>query len=390
MLALRRLQSHSFKLTRAQSTVEATASAASNALAGDALPATSIPAKKRRARSLRTSRSKISLENPRQWKRPLAVGVLPVFDEALKYIKADSVKLKEEMKELQTSLEAAKQTSEPDVQALKQMEEKLEILEINSEINFPEVQWKCANGMADLSKPVDRHIIERRWRKEGPLDLLMERLHQMHIVPDVLAGLHPSLDLRITFPDHHVKTDARKKYRHVEPGVYLLPEQTVNPPRLYTDVFHTDERLYTLIMVDPDVPDVANSTYGTFLHWLQPNISLSATTPVPISDINTHTQYIPPHPQKGTPYHRYTLLLLRQKTTLDIPPFTAEERLGFSMRDFIENYDLDITAGGAHMWREVWSAGVSDIFRDVLKLDEPQFGKPPKVDRYAGKNRYML
>ena len=28
---------------------------------------------------------------------------------------------------------------------------------------------------ADMSRPVDRHIIEQRWRKEGPLDLLVRR-----------------------------------------------------------------------------------------------------------------------------------------------------------------------------------------------------------------------
>lgn len=30
--------------------------------------------------------------------------------------------------------------------------------------------------LADMSKAVDRHIIEQRWRKEGALDLLVRRL----------------------------------------------------------------------------------------------------------------------------------------------------------------------------------------------------------------------
>ena len=32
---------------------------------------------------------------------------------------------------------------------------------------------------------------------------------------------------------------------------FLSRYKTVDPPRLHKDVFHTDERLYTLIMVDP-------------------------------------------------------------------------------------------------------------------------------------------
>ena len=139
---------------------------------------------------------------------------------------------------------------------------------------------------ADMSCPVDKHIIEQRWRKEGPLDLLvrrsivssnqcklivrqMERIHQMHVVPDIVPELCPSFDLRISFPDHQTKTSSKGlKHSFVEPGSYLLPEQvsfitlssthhvlntekTTYSPRLHKDVFHTDERLYALIMVDP-------------------------------------------------------------------------------------------------------------------------------------------
>ena len=97
----------------------------------------------------------------------------------------------------------------------------------------------------------------------------MERIHQMHVVPDVVPDLHPSLDLRVSFPEHQTKVvSTAPKYKFVEPGVYLLPEQvrflaasrcttllnrnkTIDPPRIHKDVFHTDERLYTLVMVDP-------------------------------------------------------------------------------------------------------------------------------------------
>jgi len=241
-----------------------------------------------------------------------------------------------------------------------------------------------------MTKPVYRHLAEQRWRDEGGLDLLMERIHQMKVVPDVLPLLHPSLDLRVTFPKSpphslSAREQTKRIHQEVEPGVFLLPEQTRNPPRLYANVFHTDTRLYTLLMVDPDVPDEANRSYQTYVHWLQPNIPLSVLMPnrIPLS---SHTTYVPPHPQRGTPYHRYVLLLLPQPsatTQLSIPVLSDAARVGFNVRDFIDKYQLDASAGGAHMWREIWDAEVSKIYNDVLKREEPRFGRQPKADPYA-------
>ncbi|KAG8220250.1 phosphatidylethanolamine-binding protein [Butyriboletus roseoflavus] len=387
MFAMRRLKTQSVRLVSTTTTLQAASSTVS--IPEDA------SLKKRRTRPFKTRRPNISLEQPRDWKRPLAHGVLPAFDEALKFIKADSEALKVEMQNVQVSLRAAEHAPEQDSVAIRQMEAKLSYLEIQSKINFPEVQWKCANGMANMSKAVDRHIIEQRWRKEGALDLLMERVHQMHVVPDAVPDFHPSFDLRVSFPEHQTKVVSTvPKYKFVEPGIYLLPEQTIDPPRLHKDVFHTDERLYTLIMIDPDVPDEANNTYQSFLHWLQPNIPLSATSPSLISNINSHTKYIPPHPQKGTPYHRYTVLLLPQKSQIDVPVVEMDQRLGFPVREFMAKYNLDGSiGGGAHMWRGEWNPAVSRIYQDLLKTGEPVYGKPPKPDRYAdvrGKNRYFL
>ena len=94
----------------------------------------------RRIRPLKTCRPNISLEQPHEWKKPLAYGVLLAYDEALKFIKADSEELKLEMRDVHASLKAAKQAPTPDPLAIKQMEEKLDCLEVQNEINFPQVQ----------------------------------------------------------------------------------------------------------------------------------------------------------------------------------------------------------------------------------------------------------
>ncbi|KAJ7051219.1 hypothetical protein C8F01DRAFT_1176268 [Mycena amicta] len=283
----------------------------------------------------RLGRPEISLKQPRGWNPPLRQGVLPAYDEAVKLIRKDAWQVRKEAqqlrKEIQTvhdvlcaegkeRVEGQERTALE--QRLEQMREKLHILDVQSEVNLPEVRWSVANGMVDMTIPSHRHLVEQRWRKDGDLDLLMERLHQMHVVPDVLPIIHPSIDLRLTarlMPEHFESLMRRNRsqrgvntFKEVIPGNYLTSRQTRAPPKLYANVFHTDVRLYTMLMVDPDVPDPENQTYTTFLHWLKPNIPLSATHAGRIPFLNTHTRYIPPHPQRGTPYHRYVTLLLPQ------------------------------------------------------------------------------
>lgn len=99
----------------------------------------------------------------------------------------------------------------------------------------------------------------------------------------------------------------------------------------------------------------------------RPNIPLSATTSSPSVPLDAHTPYVPPHPQRGTPYHRYVLLVLPQSSPtepIDIPVFEESDRLGFDFRVFAEKYGFNgARGGGAHMWREVWDDTVSHIYK---------------------------
>ncbi len=102
----------------------------------------------------------------------------------------------------------------------------------------------------------------------------------------------------------------------------------------------------------------------------RPNVPLSAFTTAPTVPLDTHTPYVPPHPQRGTPYHRYVLLMLPQASPtepIDIPVFQESERLGFNFRAFAEQYGFDGSrGGGAHMWREEWDETVSHIYQHTL------------------------
>lgn len=142
-----------------------------------------------------------------------------------------------------------------------------------------------------------------------------------------------------------------------------------------------------------------------------------------IRDLNDHTTYIPPHPQQGTPYHRYTILILPQapKTNysrntvaeatesgvctskeIDVPVFSEAERKNFDVRAFIKQYGLNpAKGGGAYMFRQVWDETVSKIYTDILsewhrisltlsltfsyqiETPEPRYGVEKKPDPYA-------
>ncbi|KAJ7031502.1 phosphatidylethanolamine-binding protein [Mycena alexandri] len=269
-------------------------------------------------------RPEISLKRPRRWNRPLPEGILPAYDEALKVIRMDAWRVRAEAQRKRREVDQLHKGEEKAILEgeLEKKRAKLHILDVQSEVNLPEVRWSVMNAMTDMSIPSHRHLVEQRWRKDGDLDLLMERVHQMNVIPDVLPILHPSIDLHVAarlMPQHFDALMERNKFQRrlntfkdVIPGNYLIPQQTRVPPKLYANVFHTDVRLYTMLLVDPDVPDEANHTFTTFLHWLKPNIPLSATHVGRIPLLNTHTRYVPPHPQRGTPYHRYTTLLLPQ------------------------------------------------------------------------------
>lgn len=138
------------------------------------------------------------------------------------------------------------------------------------------------------------------------------------------------------------------------------------------------------MMVDPDVPDEDNASFTTFLHWLQPNLTLPAAQPLNLP--TAHTVYVPPHPAKGTPYHRYMVLLLPQTREIKVPgdAFRSyEARMNFDVRSFVEQHDLRTDGGAAHMFRAEWDEESSNIWKQVIKREMPRYGYIPRPNPYA-------
>ncbi|KPV74569.1 uncharacterized protein RHOBADRAFT_45059 [Rhodotorula graminis WP1] len=290
---------------------------------------------------------------------PVQPGSLPAYDHALAYIQQDRDAKLAQLEDLK-----AKGDADPSV---------LDKLEVEAWSNDPETRWRAKHGHGDFSKPVYRHLAERAWRNDGDLAILMQRVTQMHVTPDLLPEIKPVADVRLTVAGSTI-----------EPGSYTKPADTRQALDVSVQVYHAEERLYTLLVVDPDVPDEFNQTFSTFAHLLIPNIPLSATSssPLDLSSLSSTLSYVPPHPQNGTPYHRYTVLLLEQPESLSLSP-DSTSRDAFSVREFVVEHKLE--PRGISFFRQKWDKDVSAIYKEVLDRPEPRYGRPPKMDLYAGR-----
>lgn len=101
-----------------------------------------------RPRRFPAKRPAIDMKRPREWNRPLAPGVLPAYDEALRFIRGDSRALKTELAEVNARIEKGAEGEE-----LEKLKEKAHVLEVQSEINLPDVRWKFRNKMSEYSPP---------------------------------------------------------------------------------------------------------------------------------------------------------------------------------------------------------------------------------------------
>lgn len=203
------------------------------------------------------------------WKSPLRHGKVNAYDEALKYIRADAQTLRRELADLkhdfqQASARDARAGRSHDPEALQRYREKMRVLQVQSEINLPEVRYAFKTGRCtscrsfppprlfhdalSSSFPATRVSSSRRaemayGRYTRPASTRtfglfsefitrsqMERLYQMNIVPDLLPALHPTVDLRVQFPylgprTAHQRAREKGGFSTIEPGSFLTAAQ---------------------------------------------------------------------------------------------------------------------------------------------------------------------
>lgn len=200
----------------------------------------------------------------------------------------------------------------------------------------------------------------------------MQRLTQMNVVPDVLREINPTVDVDLSF--HRLS---------VHPGDFVTSTMSQYPPRITIQPFNGGRRLVTILMIDPDVPNVETDSFNSRGHFVAVNVPISPTqTVISTSDIpdveampneampskgQLLEQWKPPFAQKGSPYHRLCLLILEQSDEKPVDGMTVKKALlsdqkntlDFSAKRLISRYGM--VPVGAFLFRTRWDEGTDAL-----------------------------
>lgn len=114
----------------------------------------------------------------------------------------------------------------------------------------------------------------------------------------------------------------------VKCGEKLEKNITENHPQIEWN--KDPNKIYTIIMFDPDAPSPKNPTKKNFLHWLI------------INNDKTINSYTPPSPPHGSGNHRYFVAIFEQDDNIkDITEFPREK---FDVKKFAKDHNLQIYA----------------------------------------------
>ncbi|BCS19323.1 mitochondrial 54S ribosomal protein mL38 [Aspergillus puulaauensis] len=253
--------------------------------------------------------------------------------------------------------ERAKNSTHSRIRALEIHLEKLKVL---ADINDPLVKKKFEDGQGDMSKPIYRYLADQKWR-EYRRKIIIQRITQMKVIPDVLPHCDPAVDTKLYF-----------NRKAVQPGEFVNSLVSTSAPKLDVQVFDGEEKLVTIAVVDSDVPNVEEDSFDYKMHYLAVNIPISAiNTKVDLSQLSTESQlvmpWLPPVAQKGSPYHRLSLFILEQKNNkpLDFAAVKAKEtsRDNTLLRTLQARYHLKPI--GAHLFRTLWDEDTAEVMKQI-------------------------
>jgi large subunit ribosomal protein L35 len=204
-----------------------------------------------------------------------------------------------------------------------------------------------------MNKPIYRYLADQKWR-EYRRSILVQRITQMKVIPDVLPHCDPTVDVRLYFGR-----------RSIQPGEFVDSRVSVAPPKLNIQSFERGEKLVTIAVVNPDIPNVETNGFDYRCHFLAMNVPISPTNThidlAKLSESQVLLPWFPPAAQKGSPYHRLPLFILEQEASLDID---AVKEKGMS-RDDLRLRTLQtwyhLKPIGAHLFRNKWDEGADEV-----------------------------
>lgn len=204
-----------------------------------------------------------------------------------------------------------------------------------------------------MNKPIYRYYANKDWQAYRR-KVLIQRITQMAVVPDVLPSIDPTVDLTMSF-----------RGRKAQPGAKLLSSLTAQPPVLNAQVFDAGKRLYTVVVIDSDVPDLINDGFGMRCHGIFTNFEVEPTKTT--LDLSKNTEgtvlsWLAPHAMKGSPYHRLSILLLQHPLGTDGQPMRLNpeacqkffpKRDGLNLRSIMDKLRVNFTESGKGQFQPV-------------------------------------
>ncbi|CAH0387515.1 unnamed protein product [Bemisia tabaci] len=163
-------------------------------------------------------------------------------------------------------------------------------------------------------------------RTSQQMDIEMTR---SQIVPDVIRVV-PNNELKVKY--FNVTVDF---------GTKITPASFVEEPtQLYWPTI--ENRLYTIIFTDPDVPSRQNPDEREWMHWIVANIPKTH-----ISKGDCLASYIGPIPHQLGSWHRYVFVVIEQTHKEEFRDWMFKDkrpikkyRAKFSTSHFIDKYKL--------------------------------------------------
>lgn len=238
-----------------------------------------------------------------------------------------------------------------------------------------------------MRKPIYRHLAREKWLKR-PYKILAQRVEQFHIVPDVLPRFNPKMDVQMAW--HRLQ---------IKPGEMVDSLVSETPPNLRVQVFDSQPRLVSIVVMDSDVPNAEDDSFDRRLHYMAANIPLDCLTKNISLNLlaSKHGEriaapWLPPFSQEGAPYHRLSIWIMEQR---DAQPVDVEymrkvyaaDRDGFRLLDFMRMFQ--VKPFGFNMFRSEWDANTAAVMARhgipgaeiVFRRTRIRSLKPPKKAR---------
>mmetsp|Transcript_55901 Transcript_55901/g.136979 ORF Transcript_55901/g.136979 Transcript_55901/m.136979 type:complete len:315 (+) Transcript_55901:147-1091(+) len=181
-------------------------------------------------------------------------------------------------------------------------------------------------------------------------DALVKEAEEGGVIPDVVETVAPVMYASFSVGFRGV--DPRRPFYYVGMGTEMTPALVRDPPVVWwPSGVGAEEKLHTIVMLDPDAPSRQDPRMRHWLHWLvvdvrgKCNSTMCEFDPAENTGVAEAATYKGATPPKGTGLHRYVVLIYEQSRALGGEAGLASgvldsSRGGFSLSDLCGKYDL--------------------------------------------------